>query len=108
MRRRNKRMKEKRKPFSPVSVGAALTGAGTLILFFVAILLSASRQGAAGRLLGAVSFLCMLIAFLGLFRGWSERKNENFNTAICWCGVILPAVSAGCWMALYLLGAVIG
>lgn len=101
-------MQEKKKPFSPVSVGATLTGIATLILFFIVILIAASRQGTAGRLLVAVSFLCMIIAFIGLFWGWSERKNENFNTIICRCGVILPAISAGCWAALYLLGAVIG
>ena len=108
MRRRNRRMKEKRKPFSPVSLGAAVTGLAGLALFFAFLAFSASRQGAAGRMTGALAFLGMLAAFFALFRGLSERRNENFDALMRWCGVILPAAAAACFATVYLLGAIIG
>jgi glycerol uptake facilitator-like aquaporin len=108
MNRRRRRIKEKRKPFSPVSLGAVIAGGVTLLLFFLVLTVSAYEQGNTANILGAVAVVSMVVAIVAFARGLTERKNDNFDLLTRWLGVILPAVAALSWIVLYLIGALLG
>jgi hypothetical protein len=101
MNRRRRRIREKRKPLSPVSLGACVAGGITLLLFVGFLLISAYQEGNTINLFGAVSVLCMIVAV-------AARRNENFDGFTRLLGVIVPGVSAVSWIVLYMIGAIVG
>jgi cytoskeletal protein RodZ len=108
MNRRRRRIREKRKPLSPVSLGACVAGGITLLLFVGFLLISAYQEGNTINLFGAVSVLCMIVAVAALVRGIAARRNENFDGFTRLLGVIVPGISAVSWIVLYMIGAIVG
>jgi hypothetical protein len=62
--------------------------AGSLLLLIAAVVLSFSRQGEGGRLVGVIGVLSFLVAAAGCVYGFLGFREEDRNYGVCTAGAV--------------------
>lgn len=108
MNRRNRRYSGQKKPLSTPSIGAAVCGAVSLTIWFLAIAFSAKAEGGSGNVAGGICVLAMILSIGAFAAGFGMVKNENFEKISRIVGVAVPGAAMLCWILLYCIGILVG
>lgn len=107
MSNRRRRRRSEKKPVNRVSLLTMSFGIFFCILFLW-ILLRALNGIGNGRPEIAAGLLSILLSIVCLIRGLIEYRKDNYNKSSRLLGFLLPLISLGLWLSVYILGLVRG
>ena len=103
-RRRRRRYGESRRPNSVRSMVVAGVSAVSILIYIVFLLISVGSKGDTPNVLGGLAMLDMLIAFVCLFLGIKDFRDDSYNTTTRMIGLVLSILATLAWLVLYVAG----
>ena len=106
-RNRRNNFREKKKPYATESLIGIGVGAFSMILFIGFVFCAALTGGSVGKLVAALSVICLVAAIVAFFKAYKMKDNDNFSKAFRVAGIVTPAVAVACWLILYIIGIIV-